>query len=210
MKIPTKTAYYDGNMFLGHISFLTLILALLFTHGPAQARESVVSDFIHAVQARPPLAPSSPQIDVGFSPSGGAEELVIRMISSAKSSLLVGAYSFTNKNIAEALQAAAKRGVDVRVVVDKSQKTEKYSSATFLANTGIPVRVDSRHAIMHWKVICADHSHLSTGSYNFTSSATSRNAENVIAIWNNPSLVSLYENEWRKHWDHSEPFLAKY
>ena len=37
------------------------------------------------------------------------------------------AYSFTSAPIAKALVEAHKRGVDVRVILDKSQRTEKYS-----------------------------------------------------------------------------------
>ncbi len=44
---------------------------------------------------------------------------------------LVQAYSFTSAPIAKALLDAHKRGVSVQVILDKSQKTQKYSSATF-------------------------------------------------------------------------------
>jgi hypothetical protein len=37
---------------------------------------------------------------------------------------------------------AHRRGVDAQVILDKSQRTEKYSSATFLRNMGIPTFID--------------------------------------------------------------------
>ncbi len=63
---------------------------------------------------------------------------------------------------------AHKRGVEVQVVLDKSQRTEKYSSADFLVNMGIPVRIDARHAIAHNKVMVIDGQTVITGSFNFT------------------------------------------
>jgi phosphatidylserine/phosphatidylglycerophosphate/cardiolipin synthase-like enzyme len=55
--------------------------------------------------------------------------------------------------IAKALLDAHTRGVQVQVILDKSQRTEKYSSADFLANQGVPTMIDANHAIAHNKVI---------------------------------------------------------
>jgi len=71
---------------------------------------------------------------VYFSPKGGCTEAIIKEIDKAKTSILVQAYSFTSAPIAKALLEAYKRGVRVEVMLDKSQRTEKYSSADFLAN----------------------------------------------------------------------------
>src|ERR1035441_7996680 len=81
-----------------------------------------------------PISSLACDIQVAFSPDRGATELVIRTIESAKKTVRVAAYSFTSKPIALALVADAKRGVDVKVVVDKSQATTRYSAATFLPN----------------------------------------------------------------------------
>src|SRR5664279_3188552 len=94
----------------------------------------------------------------------------------------VAAYSFTSKPIALALLADAKRGVDVKVVVDKSQATARYTAATFLANGGVPVRVDYRYSIMHNKFVVVDGETVETGSFNFTESAAKRNAENSLVL----------------------------
>jgi phosphatidylserine/phosphatidylglycerophosphate/cardiolipin synthase-like enzyme len=98
----------------------------------------------------------------------------------------------------------------VQVVVDKSQKTEKYTSATFLANSGIPVRIDSQHAIAHNKIIVIDQMHVETGSFNYTAAAAKKNAENAIVIWNNPELAKIYLANWREHWNHSEEYRGRY
>src|ERR1700722_12866484 len=109
-------------------------------------------------------------VEVAFSPDRGATELVVKTIVEARQSVRVAAYSFTSKPIAQALLDAKKRGIDVRVVVDKSNATARYTAATFLANQGVPVRVDYRYAIMHDKFIVMDGETLETGSFNFTKS----------------------------------------
>ena len=189
----------------------SIFLAFIFTATfPALARESLLSGALHAFQARTYDAPSIGQIEVAFSPRAGATELVVKVISSAEKTIRVAAYSFTSKPIAQALIAAHKRGVDVQVIVDKSQKTERYTSATFLANMGVPTRIDSQHKIMHNKFVIVDGAHVETGSFNFTSSAEKGNAENALVIWKNPQLAAIYTTNWREHWEHSEPYVARY
>jgi len=67
--------------------------------------------------------------------------------------ILVQAYSFTSIPIAKALVDAHKRGVDVRVILDKSQRGEKYSSADFVLHAGIPTFIDAKHQIAHNKIM---------------------------------------------------------
>jgi len=109
--------------------------------------------------------------EVYFSPHGGATDAVIRELNKAKSTILVQAYSFTSAPIAKALLNAHKRGVKVDVILDKSQSTKQYSSATFLYNQGIPVKIDAQRAIAHNKVMIIDGETVITGSFDFTKAA---------------------------------------
>jgi phosphatidylserine/phosphatidylglycerophosphate/cardiolipin synthase-like enzyme len=104
---------------------------------------------------------------VAFSPNGGATKLVTDIIGRAKKQILVQAYSFTSPAISKALADAKARGIDVRPVWDKSQWTERYSGATYLANHKIPVLIDDKHAIAHNKVMIIDNNTVITGSFNF-------------------------------------------
>ena len=115
------------------------------------------------------------------------------------------AYSFTSAPIAKALVETHKRGVEVQVILDKSQKTEKYSEADFVAHHGIPVLIDSRHAINHNKVMIIDGQTVITGSFNFTKSAEENNAENLVII-RDGAIAGKYAANWREHAAHSEPY----
>ena len=148
-------------------------------------------------------------IEVAFSPNGGGAATIIRAIGQAQKTIKVQAYSFTNADIAKALLEASKRGVQVRVVLDKSQETEKYTSATFLANAGVPVRIDDDFAIAHNKIMILDDETVITGSFNFTKAAEERNAENVLVIRGNKELARLYLQNWQWRWDASEAYKRK-
>ena len=113
----------------------------------------------------------APTWSIYFSPKGSCTDANIKELDKAQTSVLVQAYSFTSTPIAKALLNAQKRGVKVEVILDKSQKKEKYSSADFLANSGIPTKIDSAHAIAHNKIIIVDEETVITGSFNFTRAA---------------------------------------
>lgn len=101
-------------------------------------------------------ASASDNVQVFFSPAGGCTEAVVSNLKQAKSNVFVQAYSFTSAPIAKALVDAAKRGVKVQVILDKSQRTEKYSSADFLRDEGVATFIDSKHAIAHNKIMVID------------------------------------------------------
>lgn len=155
-------------------------------------------------------------IEVAFSPNQGAEELVLRVIDSAKTDLRVMAYSFTSAKVTAALVRAVKRGVPVYVLADKkhnlavagSPKAKSALSTLHLA--GAQVRVVGAYAIFHDKAILMDGVTVQTGSYNYSQAAATSNSENVIVHWNNPELAAVYGKHFLRNWNASEPFKPEY
>jgi phosphatidylserine/phosphatidylglycerophosphate/cardiolipin synthase-like enzyme len=145
---------------------------------------------------------------VYFSPKGGCTDAIVKELQKANASILVQAYSFTSAPIAKALLDAHKRGVKVQVILDKSQRTEKYSSADFLFNSKVPVKIDSAHAIAHNKVMVIDGETVITGSFNFTKAAEENNAENLLVI-KDKKLASFYTRNWEQHEQHSDDYTER-
>jgi phosphatidylserine/phosphatidylglycerophosphate/cardiolipin synthase-like enzyme len=154
-------------------------------------------------------------ISVYFSPDGGCTQAVIDRVKrardtirvqAARDTIRVQAYYFSSAPIAEALMRAHQRGVDVQVLLDSSQRTQQYSSATFFHNQNIPVFIDSRHAIAHDKIILIDGATVITGSFNFTKSAEERNVENLLIIDGKQRLANAYDAHFEEHLRHAEPY----
>lgn len=150
-----------------------------------------------------PVFATPTQVSVGFSPSGQALQNVLDAIHSARGSIDLAAYSFTSREVADALIAAADKGITVRVVADKKGNSGKYSAVTSLTRHGVPVRLNDHYAIMHNKFLIVDEKTTETGSFNYTASADRRNAENALVIWNEPQLAGLYEKEFTRLWEES-------
>lgn len=143
------------------------------------------------------------EIKVYFSPDGGCTKAIVEQIAKAKKSIRVQAYSFTSAPIAAAIVDAHRRKVAVQVILDKSQRTDKYSSATFFKNNGVPTLIDAAHKIAHNKVILIDGETVITGSFNFSKAAEEDNAENVLVI-RDAKIAKQYVENWSEHKQHSD------
>jgi len=146
--------------------------------------------------------------NVCFSPDGDCTRAIVDQIDNAKSEILIQAYSFTSTPIAKALVNAHKRGVHVEIILDKSNKSKKYSAGDFTAHMGVTTYIDSRHAIAHNKIIIIDKETVITGSFNFTKAAEEKNAENLL-IMKSKELAKTYIENWSKHKDHSEKYEGR-
>ena len=166
---------------------IRLFLALIFCAFGLSAQEPIIGAAIR----------------VYFSPDGNPTAAIVDALDRAKTAVRVQAYSFTSDQIAAALKRAHGRGVDVQVILDKSQPNQHYTAATFLTNAKIPVFIDSRHAIAHNKIIVIDANTVITGSFNFTKAAETNNAENLLII-ESPELARVYLDNWEKHKQHSD------
>jgi len=137
---------------------------------------------------------------------------VLKAIGSAKKTIRLAAYSFTSKPVLQALLDARRRGVDVKCTLDKSNRSNKSgeAAANILANAGIPVRIDSMHAIHHDKYIIIDDRSVETGSFNYSKAAAQSNAENAVLISDDVRVASQYAENWKLHWGHSEVWKSNY
>ena len=151
----------------------------------------------------PAGAISAEVLAVAFTPPSGGGQVIVKASDDSREEVLVQAYGFTHNAIAQALLRAQQRGVKVQVLLDKkSSQTNRYVIDLFEA-AALPVKFDGAHAIAHNKVMVIDASVVVTGSYNFTNSADTRNAENILVL-RSPDLAKSYRENWQTHWSHGQ------
>jgi len=132
-----------------------------------------------------------------FTPGQACLPLIQQALAAAQQTIHLQAYTFTQKKMTDSLLQAAKRGVKVIVILDKSQRTARFSQYPVLKASSIAVFFDTKPAIAHNKVIIIDNKILITGSYNFSQAAETKNAENLLII-HSPELAALYETNFQK------------
>ncbi len=149
-------------------------------------------------------------VQIAFTPGDDAAGLIVDAIRKARRQVLVQTYSFTHEAIGQALIDAKRRGIDVQVIADQRQiESIATSKIEWLVEQGVLVWVDADHAAAHNKVMVIDNGAAEalviTGSFNFTQAAQHRNAENLLILRGNPTLVEAYAANWRRHKIHSFP-----
>ncbi len=149
-------------------------------------------------------------VEYAFTPGDRADAMIIAAIAAARRQVLVQAYSFTHRRIADALIGARRRGIDVAMIADHDQARSNASTVMRdITRAGVPVLLDSLHSAAHNKVIVIDAGDpdcaVVTGSYNFTYNAQHRNAENAVILRGNPALCEAFRDNWLRHKAHSLP-----
>jgi len=169
---------------------------------------------VPALRKTPPALPARGTVQVAFTPWDNAEAMIVDCIRRAKQQILVQAFSFTSRALANALIAAKRRGVDVQVMADREQTFSGESSRIpELVQAGIPVTLEVRYQSAHNKVMVMDagtaDAAVITGSYNWTYAAQNKNAENVMILRHNPDIANAYAANWRRHYADALPYAGK-
>ena len=165
---------------------------------------ALILPFVHDAKE----AQGKETIEVYFSPQGRCEKAIIQEIENARDSIHIAMFHFTNGRIARALAKAPKKGIDVKVILDKEKASDSYSKSKFLSNKGLYILFkegiqrrgrDNKTGLMHNKFVIIDGKIVITGSYNWTASAELWNYENLLIIWST-KVAKLFEKEFMRLW----------
>jgi phosphatidylserine/phosphatidylglycerophosphate/cardiolipin synthase-like enzyme len=138
---------------------------------------------------------SGAAIAVCFSPEEDCAAFAVRAINNAQREILVGAYGLTTgSGVVEALVRAKGRGVDVRLIADKTTPCPAINGIEPLATAGVPVWIDAQARIAHAKTMVIDDAVTLMGSYNWTRGAAAY-SENLNLV-SSPAVAAAYAAHW--------------
>lgn len=132
---------------------------------------------------------------------------LIDVINSSKNNLDIAIYSITKKEIVNAIIKAKNRGVNVRIITDKQESSNKAQNKelALLKKADIPIKINSHSGLMHLKVTIADKKVVTTGSYNYTEGATNLNDEVLVVIQDSSSALD-FDKEFERMWNDDSNF----
>ncbi|KAA9333165.1 DUF1669 domain-containing protein [Hymenobacter busanensis] len=169
--------------------------------------KAIITWLTGATALLPAEATPITQTEVHFSPGEACIGAIRRFINQAERTLDVCVFTVADDRLTEALLAAHRRGVRVRLLTDNDKLFDGGSDVRQLHQAGIPVRTDRTEYHMHHKFAVADDALVLTGSYNWTRSAARYNLENVL-ITNDPAAVRPYAQAFGKLWAEMQAFEA--
>ncbi len=142
---------------------------------------------------------------------GGVDNIIIKDINGASSSIKMAMYYLTNKNITKALVEAHHRGVVVEIITDdKKISSKRYR---YLLRVGIKVENDEdRRALMHNKILIIDNNSVWIGSGNYTVYAFYRNHDNYLHLQSR-AIARYYTQKFNSLYSHNntpiEPYISE-
>lgn len=139
-------------------------------------------------------ATTAEAVEIHFAPVENLERIDVALIDAAERSIDLAAFVLTSWPVIDALNRAAARGVEVRVVLDKSQSADRLA--------GPAVRVWTRRPLMHLKTMVIDGQRLRTGSANFSASGLKSQANDLLVI-DEPAMVRRAEENFTRLWAES-------
>lgn len=147
------------------------------------------------------------ELELWFLPTGQrAPERIIELIRSAQSSLRIAMFTWTRLDFAEEVIQAHKRGVDVKVMIDKQSG---YGASVRVIETlkaaGVPLYFNLGKGLMHAKTMTIDNKILVNGSANWTKSAFTRNDDCFWVLWLlTPEQQRFMNHFWNLVFSHTE------
>jgi phosphatidylserine/phosphatidylglycerophosphate/cardiolipin synthase-like enzyme len=131
------------------------------------------------------------------------DKLFAKQIHAAQRSVDLAIFDIEEPSTCQALIAAAKRGVKVRILTDSDNVYESGSrSAPRLVHqqmraAGIQIKTDNRTAFMHHKFAIVDQTFVITGSLNLTTYSMFRDNNNSLRI-DSPQMAANYQAEFNR------------
>ncbi len=153
-------------------------------------------------KANDPFYGSSPNPLLQAQPQGNSRARQLALINSAKKTLIVYNEEMKDPEVANALAAAEKRGVEVRVIMsaeidygDEGQVPAPNFFFDFLTKNGVEVKLFDKTTpkgvlYIHAKAIVADGTNAFMGSENFGYSSMNYNRELGLMLTNDPNPAS--------------------
>lgn len=128
---------------------------------------------------------------------------LLSLLESANKSIYVAMFEFKSdteeiSKIVELLISKAKKGVDVKVVLENSVDANELTYRRLLDN-GVMVRYDTRSRTTHAKLVIVDGRYVIVGSHNWSYMAMMRNHEASVLI-DDAAVAQVYTEYFASIW----------
>jgi phosphatidylserine/phosphatidylglycerophosphate/cardiolipin synthase-like enzyme len=138
-------------------------------------------------------------IQIYFPSEDKVASVIVNTLKGSRQSIKFMAFSFTLSDLSTAIRERASSGVTVQGIFESRGSETQFSQLTPLFCAGLDVRQDGNRFVLHHKVFIIDDETVIAGSYNFSSSASDDNDENMFII-KDRDLTAQYVAEFNRRW----------
>jgi phosphatidylserine/phosphatidylglycerophosphate/cardiolipin synthase-like enzyme len=146
----------------------------------------------------------SATVEIYYGPDDAPLDRLTTLYRQATRYLYVAVYGLTSPRAVEAMVAAKKRGVDVRLITDliRIEDVKQRTALHTLQLAGIPILVNAHDGLMHMKQVVIDDEVNASGSMNHTTSGNRYNDERLDVITDHAITAKAREKflaMWNDH-----------
>ena len=141
------------------------------------------------------------ELEIHYAPTERLDRIDVRLINNAGVSIEMAAYVLTDWEVIDALDTAAARGVQVRVILDPRERSAVDRMV------GLDVRRKLPGPLQHLKAYTVDGAVLRTGSANFSHSGETAQDNDLIVI-RDPAAVEGFERNFDRMWSVAQPLAS--
>ncbi len=158
-------------------------------------------------RSRAGVAATKGIIALGIEPlvtrSQGVSRRIERLLSETTASVDAALYRLDEPLLASALGDAVRRGLEVRLVLDRGKYQQTSATEKLLKEHRLPCKLsrgrNGKDSKMHHKFVLLDGRTLLTGSYNWTVQSENENYENILIV-SEPLVTEVFQNEFEVLW----------
>lgn len=141
------------------------------------------------------------ELGVFFSPQDKIiTKEILPIINKAHKYIYIPVFYITKKELVNELISANQRGVEVKIINDATNASNKHTIHHQLREAGIKVKTENYAGKLHSKAMIIDDEYSIIGSMNFTNSGEKRNDENVVII-KDEEIAKYLKSTFLKLWD---------
>ena len=135
----------------------------------------------------------------------GIDAPLASAMDAAEETLDIAVFELNSRRIYEAILAAQRRGVAVRIVTDDKHGLADDSNTELreLEAAGVAIVADNRSGLMHNKFTIIDQRAVWTGSWNYTLNGTFRNNNNILVI-ESAEAAAVFQAEFEEMFERGE------
>ena len=134
-----------------------------------------------------------------FSPGTEILDAILARLETCSSEIDICVYTLSDDRLMDAILQCHREGITLRILSDNDKMFDQGSDIQMLHRAGLAVKVDNSPAHMHHKFMVVDRSTVLTGSYNWTRSAATKNAENLVVI-EDQETARQFTEEFERLW----------
>ena len=144
-------------------------------------------------EAQKDVTSQNPEIYFTHPVASNVSGRIVEMINEAKELILVNAYAITDPEIANALlRAQTLRSVPVILILEGRPAIRSYRTPTFFIENSIITLFSQDEGFNNNSYIIIDKKTVITGSYQYTQSSATKNAENLVIFKDNTAVAAKY------------------